>query len=180
MSRGSGRIIGQRIRIRPCDDESASSSASSPLDLPSVSSAYTPPFTIRSICNATSSPDPHCGSSDPKLPHSGKVLSQRHDAWRVWLSMVLVRFAVTKPETSLRLSPRERMGQSLTVIGRAYFFKRRFEEAAAKLLLSIQDNPSHPGTYRFLAAFYTHLGRLDEARAIVARLRTITPLVVPS
>jgi hypothetical protein len=23
----------------------------------------------------------------PKLPHSGKVLSQRHDAWRVWLSM---------------------------------------------------------------------------------------------
>jgi adenylate cyclase len=94
--------------------------------------------------------------------------------------MVLVRFAVTKPETSLRLSPRERMGQSLTVIGRAYFFKRRFEEAAAKLLLSIQDNPSHPGTYRFLAACYTHLGRLDEARAIVARLRTITPLVVPS
>src|SRR6202048_5482643 len=80
MSRGSGRIIGQRIRIRPCDDESASSSASSPLDLPSVSSACTPPSTIPSICNATSSPDPHCGSSDPKLPHSGKVLSQRHDA----------------------------------------------------------------------------------------------------
>src|SRR5438445_6030206 len=45
------------------------------------------PSTIPSICNATSSPDPHCGSSDPKLPHSGKVLSQRHDAWRVWLSM---------------------------------------------------------------------------------------------
>src|ERR1700730_9900342 len=97
MSRGSGRIIGQRIRIRPCDDESASSGASSPLDLPSVSSACTPPSTIPSICNATSSPDPHCGSSDPKLPRSGKVLSRRHDAWRVWLSMRALRVAVTKP-----------------------------------------------------------------------------------
>ena len=36
-----------------------------------------------SICNATSSPDPRCGSSDPKLPRGGKVLSQRHDARRV-------------------------------------------------------------------------------------------------
>src|SRR5437660_7814675 len=30
--------------------------------------------------NATSSPDPRCGSSEPKLPHIGKVLSHRHDA----------------------------------------------------------------------------------------------------
>jgi putative transposase len=27
--------------------------------------------------------DPHCGSSEPKLPHSGKMPSHRHDAWRV-------------------------------------------------------------------------------------------------
>ena len=32
----------------------------------------------------------------------------------------------------------------------------------------------------FLAACYAHMGRLDEARAIVARLRAITPQVVPS
>jgi adenylate cyclase len=88
--------------------------------------------------------------------------------------------AIEHIETSLRLSPCERVGQPLTVLGRAYFFKWQFDEAAAKLLLSIQENPSHPGTYRFLAACYAHMGRLDEARATVARLRAITNLAVPS
>ena len=72
------------------------------------------------------------------------------------------------------------MGQPLAVMGTAYFFKRRFDEAASKLLLAIQDNPGSPTAYRFLAACYAHMGRLDEARAIVARLRAITPQVVPS
>ena len=62
----------------------------------------------------------------------------------------------------------------------AYFFKRQFDEAASKLLLAIQDHPGFPPSYRTLAACYAHMGRLDEARAIVARLRAITPLVVPS
>ena len=68
----------------------------------------------------------------------------------------------------------------LSVIGMAYFFKHQFDEAASKLLLAIQDNPGFPTPYRTLAACYAHMGRLDEARAIVARLRAITPLVVPS
>jgi adenylate cyclase len=88
--------------------------------------------------------------------------------------------AIEHAETSLRLSPRERVGVPLDVIGAAYFFKRQFGEAAAKLLLAIQDNPGFPASYRTLAACYAHIGRLGEARAIVARLRTITPLVVPN
>ena len=88
--------------------------------------------------------------------------------------------AIEHVETSLRLSPRERMGQPLVAMGTAYFFKRQFDEAAAKLLLAIQDDPGYPASYRILAACYAHMGRLDEARAIVARLRAITPLVVPS
>jgi len=44
----------------------------------------------------------------------------------------------------------------------------------------MQDQPGSPPHYRFLAACYAHTGRLDEARTIVARLRAITPLVVPS
>ena len=88
--------------------------------------------------------------------------------------------AIEHVETSLRLSPRERIGTPLVVMGTAYFFKRQFDEAASKLLLAIQDHPGFPVSYRALAACYAHMGRLDEARAIVAQLRAITPLVVPS
>jgi tetratricopeptide (TPR) repeat protein len=65
------------------------------------------------------------------------------------------------------------------MVGIAYFFKQRFDEAASKLLMSIQDHPGAPTAYRFLAACYAHLGRLDDAREIIARLRVITPVVVP-
>jgi TolB-like protein len=88
--------------------------------------------------------------------------------------------AIEHVETSLRLSPRERVGTPLFVLGMAYLFKRRFDEAAAKLLLSIQDDPGHTPSYRFLAACHAHMGRLGEARAIVAQLRAITPQIVPS
>jgi TolB-like protein/class 3 adenylate cyclase len=97
---------------------------------------------------------------------------------RVWAGQP--DLAIEHVETALRLSPRERMGQPLAAVGTAYFFKHQFEEAASKLLQSIQDHPGAPASYRTLAACYAHMGRLDEARAIVAKLRAITPLVVPS
>jgi adenylate cyclase len=99
---------------------------------------------------------------------------------RVWAGQH--DLAIEHVETSLRLSPRslEHMGLPLFTMGTAYFFRRRFDDAASKLILSVQDNPSHPPSYRFLAACYAHMGRLDEALAIVARLRAITPQVVPS
>jgi TolB-like protein len=88
--------------------------------------------------------------------------------------------AIEHVETSLRLSPRERFGAPLSVMGMAYFFKHRFEEAASKLLLAIQDHPGFPPSYRTLAACYAHMGRFDEARAVVARLRAITPELATS
>jgi adenylate cyclase len=88
--------------------------------------------------------------------------------------------AIEHVGTSLRLSPRERIGTPLSLIGLAYFFKRQFDQAATKLLLGIQDDPGFPSSYRALAACYAHMGRLDDAHEIVARLRAITPLVVPS
>src|SRR5260370_32376445 len=80
---------------------------------------------------------------------------------RVWAGQP--DLAIRPTDTSLRLSPRERIGQPLFVLGIAYFFKRRFDEAAAKLLLNIQDHPGYPPSYRFLAPCYAHMGPLDQA-----------------
>jgi len=88
--------------------------------------------------------------------------------------------AIEHVETALRLNPRDRMGQPLHQMGQCYFFKHRFEEAASTLLLAIQDNPGSPVPYRNLAACYAHMGRIEEARAMVTRLRAITPQDVPS
>jgi adenylate cyclase len=81
-------------------------------------------------------------------------------------------------EASLRLSPRARVGSSSLLIGTAHFLSRRFDEAVPKLLHAIQENPSFTEPYRVLAACYAHMGRLDDAREVVARLRVITPVVI--
>jgi predicted Zn-dependent protease len=88
--------------------------------------------------------------------------------------------AIEHTETSLRQSPRERMGVPVAVMGAAYFVKRQFREAAANLLLSIQGHPGSPNSYRFLAACYADMSLLDEAHAIIARLRAMTTQVMPS
>lgn len=88
--------------------------------------------------------------------------------------------AIEHVEVSLRLSPRARVGTSLFVIGAAHFAAKRFDEAVPKLLLAIQDDPDHPDPYRYLAASYAHMGRPAEARQMVARLRTVTPLMIPT
>jgi Flp pilus assembly protein TadD len=82
-------------------------------------------------------------------------------------------------EISLRLSPRAaRTGMAFAVIGAAHFINRRFDEAVPKLLLAIQEDPNSPAPYRVLASCYAHMGRLDDAREIVSRLRAITPAVM--
>ncbi|MBV9861793.1 MAG: winged helix-turn-helix domain-containing protein [Alphaproteobacteria bacterium] len=87
--------------------------------------------------------------------------------------------AISHVETSLRLSTRARVGWGYTWIGAAHFLSGRFDEGAAKLLMAIQEDPSFPDPYRFLAACYAHMGRLDEAREVVARLDAITPIRLP-
>ncbi len=105
---------------------------------------------------------------------------------RGWSISGLLRIMAGQPDiaiehanTALHLSPRARIGWSLGDIGKAHFLARRFDEAVPKLLLAIQDDPSFPGPYRTLAACYAHMGRLDDAREVVERLRAITPVVIP-
>jgi tetratricopeptide (TPR) repeat protein len=85
--------------------------------------------------------------------------------------------AIEHVETSLRLSPRTRIGAPL--IGYAHFVNRRFDQALPKLLLGIQEDPSAAASYRYLVACYAHMGRLDDARGVLARLRAITSVIIP-
>jgi adenylate cyclase len=77
-------------------------------------------------------------------------------------------------EIALRLSPHTRIGQSLAAIGRAHLLTRCFEAAIPKLLLAIHEDPSFPNPHFSLAACYAHMGRLEDARETLARLRAIT------
>ena len=88
---------------------------------------------------------------------------------RVWSGDTAL--AIEHFETSLRLDPRAtRRAFHLTGMGIAQFFQRRFDDAAATLQASLHEVPSYPTTARFLAACYAHMGRLDDARTLVAQL----------
>jgi TolB-like protein/class 3 adenylate cyclase len=87
--------------------------------------------------------------------------------------------AIEHLEESLRLNPRGYLAAPRLTLGVAHFFSHRFAQAAEMLALAIREQ-SYPGAYRFLASCYAHMGRLDEARAIIERLQAITPVVIPS
>ena len=106
---------------------------------------------------------------------------------RGWYISGLLRLWAGRPdmaiehlETSLRLSPRARVGPAFVAIGAAHLVSRRFDEAVPKLLLAIQEDPSAPAPYRLLAACYAQMGKMDEARAVVEWLRAISPDLLPS
>ena len=94
---------------------------------------------------------------------------------RIWAGQPDI--AMQHLEVAQRLSPGARVGTMPLAIGIAHFLSRHFDAAVPKLLVAIQEDPSFPQSYRYLAACYAHMGRLDDAEAIVAQLRAITPIV---
>jgi adenylate cyclase len=96
-------------------------------------------------------------------------------ALRLWAGQPDI--AIEHFEAALRLSPRARIGASFFGIGAALFFSRRFDETVPKLLLAIQDDPGFLDGYRYLAACYAHMVRLDDAREVSTRLRAVSSVV---
>jgi len=99
-------------------------------------------------------------------------------AWlRLWSGQI--DLAIEHFEKSLRLNPRRKAPASFG-IGVAHFFARRLNQAAATLLLSLQENPNWAPTYRFLASCFAHMGRSRDAQDMVKRLREMTPVLIPT
>jgi adenylate cyclase len=95
---------------------------------------------------------------------------------RLWAGQI--DLAIEHFENSRRLNPLRPAPPSFGIaVGN--FFAGRLERAVVMLRLSVQENPTWPPCYRFLASCCAHLGDLDEARAILKRLRDITPSVIP-
>jgi tetratricopeptide (TPR) repeat protein len=93
-----------------------------------------------------------------------RVLALNPNYARGWQVSGILRMWAGHPDiaiehvgAALRLSPRGRVGGSLTVIGTSHFYSRRFDEAAPKLLLAIQQDANDPSPYRVLAACYAHI-----------------------
>jgi TolB-like protein len=87
--------------------------------------------------------------------------------------------AIERLEIGQRLSPRARVGSQPYIMGRAYFYKRQFEEAARHLQTALQEQPGSPLVHRMLASCYAHMGRLSEARDLIERLRAIASVIPP-
>lgn len=102
-----------------------------------------------------------------------------HVSGVVRLEAGLPDIAIEHAKVSLRLSPRARVGSTMYVMGFAQFLSRRFDDAVPNLRLAIQENPAFIDPYRVLAACYARMGRLDDARETIARLRAITSVVIP-
>ena len=85
--------------------------------------------------------------------------------------------AMEQLQTCLRLGPRDPVGVPLYVMGLANLFSRHFIDAAEKLALSVRAYSGWPAPYRALAACYAHMGRLNDARAVIEQLRTVGPVM---
>ena len=102
---------------------------------------------------------------------------KRSGQLRLWIGQY--DLAIEHIETSIRLNPRESRRNAYATIGMGHFFARRGEKAAEMFDLSLQERSEWPPTLRFMASCLAHLGRLDEAKGMVERLRAITSVVIP-
>jgi adenylate cyclase len=84
--------------------------------------------------------------------------------------------AISQVQAALRLSPIDRnifMFQSALAV--AYCMTGQHEKAVEWGQRAVQEQPRWTGSYRPLASSLAHLGRIEEAKGIVARLLEIDP-----
>jgi len=82
------------------------------------------------------------------------------------------REAVNSLKRAMRLDP---FHPETYVLGIAYFLMKQFEKAATVFERAIKSNPEDDGILFYLVATYGHLGREQEAKAELAKLREINP-----
>jgi adenylate cyclase len=84
--------------------------------------------------------------------------------------------AIKALQRSIRLSPRDPMlYRAHAALAVAHLLLGDLDETIAWGRKGIEGNPNYNVTYRALAAAFAHAGRLEEAREMVERLRSLLP-----
>jgi adenylate cyclase len=83
---------------------------------------------------------------------------------------------MTNVRKAMRLSPHDPyMFHFFTAMAIVHFAAERYEDAADWARRALQRRPDFPATYRYLAASYAHLGRLEEARTALEEMFRLNP-----
>jgi adenylate cyclase len=78
--------------------------------------------------------------------------------------------------TARRLNPLDPRGYLMNnATAAAHFFAGHFEETERWTRRSLEKWPAHPVSLRYRAAAFVHLGRIEEARAIISELLSVQP-----
>ena len=130
---------------------------------------------------------PRCRRRKDRQPRTQQILRFRPFLARLLAPRLLKtqrpERKASKPEDAVRyakmaerLSPRD-PAQSMWSFARAAaeFGSKNYEESMEWAKVTSEIMPEFPGAWRYLAASLGHLGRLDEARAAVRQLLTISP-----
>jgi len=125
---------------------------------------------------------------DVALAVADQAMTLNPNFARGWFSSGMAQLYAGRPEQavesfekSVRLNPRDRVGRrNIAGIGIAHFFDRRFDEAAPRLRLTVQEFPRWATPYCVLVSCYAHLGLVREAEALARRLRATDPSLMPN
>ena len=72
-------------------------------------------------------------------------------------------------DKALRLNPRHRPFLPHFYTGQAYALLEQYEESVTALNKSVSELPNHAGVLRVLASSLATIGRVDEARVVLAK-----------
>ena len=84
--------------------------------------------------------------------------------------------AVEKIQLAMRLNPNHHTSYSW-YLGHAYFLLRRYDAAIATLRKVVDRSPDFWPAHIYLAASYSLLGRMEEARAAAAAALRLNPTI---
>jgi adenylate cyclase len=136
------------------------------------------PFVLANVANVLGLLGEDLGAA---LELVDRALQLNPNFARGWLRSGWLRLWAGQPDLAIehferfsRLSPRESRAAASIGIGIGHFFAGRLEKAEAMMVGSLQEFPNWTPTLRFLASCYVHLGRMNDARRMVKRLREVT------